>query len=148
MGKSNVLDAIQLLLEGGTVNPVDFYDLSKPISIEATFEGASPFLPLCDVKNRSKIEDRIDQADQIRIRRLTDEEHKLGKIEIQDAKDGTFGTPTGIDAALKPFLPEVIFIGALDDVSEEAEKQQEGRSRETDGPNPCTGERESPIPAR
>ena len=126
VGKSNVLAAIKLLLEGGTVGPVDFYDLTKPIIIEAILEAATSYLPLCDAKNRSKIEDRINQQGQIRIRRITDEEKKLGKIEIQDSKDGTFGTPTGIDAALKPFLPEVIFIGALDDVSEEAESSKKG----------------------
>ncbi len=90
VGKSNVLAAIQLLLEGGTVTQVDFYDLAQPIVVEATFEGAAPYLPLCDAKNRSKIEDRINQQGQIRIRRVTDEDHKLGKIEIQDDKDGTF----------------------------------------------------------
>src|SRR6266571_4085235 len=126
VGKSNVLDAIQLLLEGGSVSPVDFYDLAKPITIEAVFEAAASFLPLCDTKNRSKIEDRINEQGQIRVRRTTDEAQKLGKIEIYDKEDDTFGTPTGIDAALKPVLPEVIFIGALDDVSEEAESSKKG----------------------
>lgn len=126
VGKSNILAAIQLVLEGGTLTPVDFYDLAQPIVLEATFEGTAPYLPLCDAKNRSKIEDRINQQGQIKIRRVTDGDHRLGKIEIHDEKDGTFGTPTGIDAALKPFLPEVIFIGALDDVSEEAESSKKG----------------------
>src|SRR5260370_39860100 len=125
-GKSNVLAAIQLLLEGGTISPVDFYDLAKPIIVEATLEGATPYLPLSDTKNRSKIEDRINKQGQIRVRRTTDEAQKLGKIEIHDEAEGTFGTPTGIDAPLQPFLPEVIFIGALDDVSDEVESSKKG----------------------
>ncbi len=46
VGKSNVLAAIQLLLEGGSISPVDFYDLAKPIIVEATLEGATPDLHL------------------------------------------------------------------------------------------------------
>jgi predicted ATP-dependent endonuclease of OLD family len=126
VGKSNVLAAIQLLLEGGSLSPVDFYDLAKPITIEAVFERAASYLPLCDTKNRSKIEDRINEQGQIRVRKITDETQKLGKIEIHNPVDNSFGTPTGIDAALKPLLPEVIFIGALDDVSEEAESSKKG----------------------
>ena len=126
IGKSNILAAIRVLLEGESVAPSDFYDLSKPINIEATFEDAATYLPLCDPKSRPKIEDRINSKGQIIIRRVTDEDQKVGKIEILSEKDGTFGTPTGIDAALKPFLPEVIFIGTLDDVSEEAESNKRG----------------------
>lgn len=126
VGKSNVLTAIQLLLEGGSVTPFDYYDLTQQIVIEATFEGVAPYLPLCDAKNRSKIESRINQQGQVKIRKVSDQDHKLGKIEIYDENEGIFSTPTGIDAALKPFLPEVIFIGALDDVSEEAEGNKKG----------------------
>lgn len=126
VGKSNVLAAIRLLLEGGTTTEFDHYTKEEAIEIGGTLENASEYLPLCDDRNRTKVEERIDREGHITLRRINDETRKFGKIEIQDPKDGSFGTPTGIDAALKAFLPEVIFIGALDDVSEEAEGNRKG----------------------
>jgi putative ATP-dependent endonuclease of OLD family len=128
VGKSNLLHAVRLLLSGtsSSVALTDFYELSKRIEIEARFAGASDFLALCDEKNRKKVSDRICDDGSLRIRRCTDENSKLGKIETFDPRDGNFSTPTGIDAALRPILPEVIFIGALADVSQEAEGTKKG----------------------
>src|SRR5256885_10311489 len=117
VGKSNVLRAIDLLIDGGSLEATDAYDPAEPIVLDGTFDGATEYSVLCDPKNRSKVTDRIDSKGRIRIRRMSEAENKLGKIEINDPRDNKFGMPTGIDAAIKPLLPEIIFIGALGDVS-------------------------------
>lgn len=127
-GKSNVLNAIQILLEGGSndLSELDYYDRDRQMIIEAEFSGADRYLALCDEKNRSKIADRLVDAKSIRVRKTADRENGLSKLEIFDPRTDTFSTPTGIDAPLKVILPEIIFIGALDDVSQEAEGSKKG----------------------
>lgn len=126
VGKSNILEALKILFEGtaNDVNQENFYDPSMPIEILAHLEGVSGYLELCDEKNRTKIRDRIDEDGLLVIRRIAHAPRNLSKIEIFDASDGEFNTPTGIDAAFKVLLPEVIFIEALADVSDETRGTQ------------------------
>lgn len=123
-GKSNVLAAIQLLCEGtpSSITEEDFYDLDSPIEIRATFGDVRRHLDLCDANNRPRLAERISDRDEIMVRRISDG-RKLGKLEIRNP-DGTFGLPVGIEAALKPIIPELIYIGALDDVAEQTKGTQ------------------------
>jgi len=127
VGKSNLLEAIRVLFEGATtsVDSEDFYDPAAPLEIVAVLVGVRECLGLCDERNRPKLEQRIDANGFLTIRRVAASPRKLGSIEILDPTTGEFGTPTGIDAAMKPLLPEVIFIAALADVAEEAKGTQE-----------------------
>jgi len=126
VGKSNLLEAVKICLEGTatSVDSEDFYDLSSPIEIRTVFEGVSGYLDLCDERNRPKIQQRLDRDGCLTVRRLAAGPKKLGEIEVLDPSSGEFSTPTGIDAALKPVLPEVIFIEALADVAEETKGTQ------------------------
>ncbi len=126
VGKSNLLEAVKILLEGtaASVEQEDFYDLGNPIETRAVLDGIGGYLELCDQRNRPKVEQRIHQDGLLTIRRIAEAPKKLGDIEILDPASGEFSTPTGIDAALKPMLPEVIFIEALADVAEETKGTQ------------------------
>jgi putative ATP-dependent endonuclease of OLD family len=126
VGKSNLLEAIRILLEGSatSVDNEDFYDSESAIEIKAVLEGISLYLPLCDERNRSKIQDRITEGDLLTIRRIANAPRKLGGIEIRRPGSDEFEIPTGIDAAIKPILPEVTFIEALADVAEETKGTQ------------------------
>lgn len=129
-GKSNLLLAIKLLLEG-TPREVSLEDfrivnltIAPEICIEATVTGVdADILSLCDESHRAKITPRVvDET--IRIRRvITREGDKItvAKLTLYDPKTGTFDLPTGIEAALKQFLPEVIFIEAFKDPSDETQ---------------------------
>ena len=121
-GKSNVLEATRILLEGTAkdVSIEDFFDKGCDVEIRGTFSGARHYLPLCEQRHRTKVEARIDPQDRIVVRRTVGANTgKLSKIEIRD-DSGEFGTPTGIDAGLKSILPEVVPIMPLDDPSDEA----------------------------
>src|SRR4051794_38728830 len=83
-GKSNVLDALELLFEGtaSDIRKEDFYNAEHPIEVRAVLEGVQDFLPLCDERNRPKIEERIHDGDKITIRRLSNGPGNLTGIEI------------------------------------------------------------------
>jgi putative ATP-dependent endonuclease of the OLD family len=126
VGKSNLLEAVRVLFEGSaaSVDSEDFYDPGQAIEIIAVLGGVREYLELCDEKNRPKIEQRLAADGTLTMRRTCVAPKKLGGIEILDPASGEFGTPTGIDAAIKPILPEVIFIEALADVAEQTKGTQ------------------------
>jgi len=128
-GKSSVLLALKLLFEGTardlTENDFSIQDDQRAdqIIIEATLEGINKYLILCDERHRTKIESCVE-GDKLRIRRvvkLESSKPELGKLELWQPDKNDFGLLTGIDSALKQLLPEVIFIEAFKDPSEEAQ---------------------------
>jgi putative ATP-dependent endonuclease of OLD family len=122
-GKTNVLEAARILLEGTSkdVSSADFFDAADDIEIRGRFAGVQRYLPLCGERHRPKVEHCVDANDRIMIRRVVRTgTTTLSSIEIADPS-GEFGTPTGIDAALKAILPEVVSIMPLDDPAEEAQ---------------------------
>ena len=125
-GKSNILEAIDILLEGSkdSVTTSDFYDFGAAIEIEALFDGAARYLELVDEQNRTKMKERLDEAGGLRLRRIAKPGAGLSKIEIWDPKKKEFGTPTGIDAAIKAMLPEPIYFESLADVGDELKGTQ------------------------
>lgn len=126
VGKSNLLEAIKILLEGtaGSVDIEDFYDAALPLEVSAILEDIRPYVGLCDEKTKPKIEKRIDERGRLRIRRQAKGPKQLTEIEVEDPETGVFSTVAGIGAPLKPMLPEVISIGALADVADQAKGTQ------------------------
>jgi len=120
-GKSNILSAIKLLLEGTArdLSESDFFrrceQVAEEIILEADFEGVEAYLPLCDDRHRTKIRNCL-QNGALRIRRLAAlSPMKLSKLEIWQPSEGKYGLPTGIENALKQILPECIFIEGFKD---------------------------------
>ena len=128
-GKSNVLRAIKLLFDSSSrdFNIDDFYKEGdkyvENIYLEIELSGVSDFLELVHEKHRSKISQCIEK-DNIRLKReivRSGEQITVKKLEIWLPDKQTFGTPTGIDAGLKQIIPEIIFIEAFKDPSQEAQ---------------------------
>ncbi len=122
VGKSNVISAISFLLEGSakTINELDFNDPSKDVCITAKVENVDQFLELSVQKHREKIAKCIDEG-RLTVRRIArDKGNDVSRLELLDPSSHEFGLPTGIDAALKQILPEVIMIEAFKDPSSEA----------------------------
>ncbi|HKS81115.1 MAG TPA: AAA family ATPase [Candidatus Acidoferrales bacterium] len=126
VGKSNLLEAIRILLEGtaGSVDTEDFYDEALPLEISAILEDVRPYLDLCDERTKPKIEKRIDEFGRLRIRRQAKGPKQLTDIEVEDPETRDFSPVAGISAPLKAMLPEVISIGALADVADQAKGTQ------------------------
>jgi predicted ATPase len=124
VGKSNVLDAVEMLLDGTprSVTANEFFDTGKPFEIRAILSGVREYLPLCEQKHRTRIEERVTVENKLTIRRESRGTGELEKIQILNPADDSFTTPTGIDAGLRSLLPEVIYIRALADVADETGK--------------------------
>jgi len=128
-GKTNTLLAIKLLLEASArdVSEEDFYktDTERADTIELRGEFSVPeeYLSLCE-KHKGKIQNCIvDNV--LTVRRIISKGEggkiKVNSIELWQPDKGEFGTPTGIDAGIKQLLPEVIFIEAFKDPTEESQ---------------------------
>lgn len=127
-GKSNVLLATKLLLEASArdVAENDFYrnefEQAERIEFVGDFIVPLEYLDLCEAKHKPKIQNCI-RDNVLTIRRVitkVDDKLKVSPLELRQPENGEFSTPTGIDAAFKQFLPEVIFIEAFKDPSEES----------------------------
>jgi putative ATP-dependent endonuclease of OLD family len=127
-GKSNILLAIKLLLEASTkdVADNDFYknemEQAELIEIIGEFIVPPEYLDLCEAKHKPKIQNCIVD-DVLTVRRLitkVDSKPKAQPLELKQPESGEYNIPTGIDAAFKQLLPEVIFIEAFKDPSEES----------------------------
>src|SRR5690606_2557481 len=59
-------------------------------------------------------------GDSIRIRRKISAVDGLDKLEIWLPEEGKFATPTGIDAGLRQILPQVVYIEAFQDPTQDA----------------------------
>lgn len=124
-GKSNILDAIAVLLEGTakSVEEADYWDKTKPIVLEGEFENVGNYLALCSSdKSRKTVGDMIGADGVLRLRRSYGPgvEKPGGLVTVDAQTGGDSPLKTGIDAELKRLLPEVIYIKALADVSDEA----------------------------
>jgi len=121
-GKTNVLHAISILLEGTgkDVTREEFFDRSSDFLIEGKFSGVREYLDILDQRHRPRIEERIDDEGSITVSRVGNFAGlTLSPIQIRNTATGVFDTPTGIDAALRQILPEVVHVKALADVADE-----------------------------
>ena len=129
-GKSNILLAIKLLLEATARDVTDgeFYkgdmDNANEIELRGEFIIPPEYLVLCEERHRPRIQECI--VDNLLVVRRVISKNEMGKIEVgklqlwQPARN-EYGLPTGIENALKQFLPEVIFIEAFKDPTQEAQ---------------------------
>ncbi len=121
-GKTNVLDAISILLEGTSkdVTREEFFDWNSDFLIEGKFSGIREYLDILDPRHRPRIAERIDSEGSITVHRVGNStELTLSPIQIRNISTGVFDTPTGIDAALRQILPEIVHIKPLADVADE-----------------------------
>lgn len=129
-GKSNILLAIKFLLEASVkeISSEDFYksetEQVEKIEIIGDFIVPVEYMALCDEKHRNRIQNCIVD-DVLRVRRTIsksdNDKVKISSMEFWQPDKREYSTVTGIDAAFKQFLPEVIFIEAFKDPSEESQ---------------------------
>jgi len=127
-GKSNVLSAAALVIEGTAKDlaPHDFHEKNGVIAAEFTIEvklkGVQTNVSRMAEEHRTKLE-RYIVEDSIRLKRVGTRtpDLELSSYEIwSPAKTAFTPLPTGIPNSIKQLLPEVIYIEAFKDPSEEA----------------------------
>ena len=131
-GKSNLLSGLQWLLAPSKLTGTDFWDVTKPISVEATVVGVNgDVLDLIESRHRNKIEPFITDG-VIRIRRECAEPElavsnckvsiRNTAVESDDDDDAWSVNPTGIWPAIQRLFPTPIRIGAMEDSAEDSAK--------------------------
>lgn len=85
-GKTNLLDSMEILLEGTSkdVTDEDFFDPTTDFVIEGRFSGIKDYLDILDPRHKPRIEERIDSEGCITVRRVGHiADHILSAIQIR-----------------------------------------------------------------
>lgn len=128
-GKSNILDALVWVLKRSSLSDASFFDVTRPVKVDATISGVSDdILQALAENHRKKIEPYI-QNEQILIRReqtqpndsTTEIRLSIWDHRVSDDEKWVLN-PTGIENAIKALLPEPIRIGAMENATEDLSK--------------------------
>lgn len=130
-GKSNILRALQWVIESPNLSAEDYNDPNAPVVMSAVISGVTGQVLDGLAKNhRDKIEPFVFNGE-VKIRRTQlmpgDSRTKI-RLELfnPDVEDRWAVNPTGIPAALSAMFPDVIFIGAMEDSAEDVGKFASG----------------------
>lgn len=128
-GKTNVLKALSWVVKKNGLPTADFFDPEKPIVITAEISGiTAEVLDAIEEKHRKKIEPVVVDG-LLQIRRTQQApDAKVSDIRLEVWKLNNEGVgswevnPTGIDAAISHLFPEPLFIGAMENATEDVGK--------------------------
>jgi putative ATP-dependent endonuclease of OLD family len=136
-GKSNILSAIEWLIDAAALSSTDFNSAKEPVSVEGKITGITEILIGHMPANQQKqIKPYVDK-ETLRFRRtmLLPGAGSTAKLEVRDpAVEDDKGekawapNPTGIQQALKALFPESIRIHAMQDASDDVGKQAKGNT--------------------
>jgi len=134
-GKSNILNAITWLIKPSVLTNSDFNNPSNPVIIEGCISGITEvMLEKLDETHRKRIS-KYCINNSISIRRkqfapggsLKDITLEISNDEFSCDSDSKWEKNlTGIDTAIKAILPDLIIIGAMEDVLEDVGKSTSG----------------------
>jgi len=129
VGKTNILRALSWIIKKSSLSASDFFDPENPVIVTADLSGITPeVLNALEDNHRNKIEP-IVVDEKIRIRRkqlVPDAKTNEIQFEVETTNDADElvwkANPGGIDAAISHLFPEPIFIGAMENATEDVGK--------------------------
>ncbi len=133
VGKTNVLQAVSWFIKKRGLPSTDFHNPDNPIVVTATISGISAdVLDALADNHRKKIEPIVVDG-KLGIRRTQlKPDAKSTEIRLEVRKKNEAGelvwevNPAGIDAAISHLFPEPIFIGAMENATEDVGKFASG----------------------
>lgn len=132
-GKSNILKALNWLINKSRLTDGDFGDVEQPVSVTATITGIDEnVLEAIGANHRGKIEALLGEGDSLVIRRVQEtpataiKDIKLAVRSFDDDGNENWGNPAGIDAAIGHLFPDPIFVGAMENATEDVGKFASG----------------------
>lgn len=136
-GKSNILTAIEWLLDASALSETDFTSVKEPVSVEGTITGIlDALLATMPANQQKQIKPYVDK-ETLRFRRTMAQPGagSTAKLEVRDpavpdekAENAWAPNPTGIQQALKALFPESIRVHAMQDASDDVGKQTKGNT--------------------
>ncbi|MBL9050537.1 MAG: AAA family ATPase [Tabrizicola sp.] len=127
-GKTNILRAISWAIRKSSLSSEDFHNSAQPVEVEAEISGITEEVlhALGDV-HRPRIEPLVVDG-KVRIKRtqlIPGAPIGAIRFEVEKIEDGHriwAPIPTGIDAAIMALFPEPIFVGAMENATEDVAK--------------------------
>lgn len=130
-GKSNILTAIEWLIESSALAATDFYEPAQPLRITGIVAGISqPLLDAMPANQKNAITPYLVNGD-LTLRRTMAQPGNAAsaKLEVRDPAvpgendaDAWKPSPTGIPQALKALFPDVIRIRAMQNAADDVGK--------------------------
>lgn len=122
-GKTNLISALRFLLEGSKLTEDDFYregdQQAANVYVSATIADVEEAIGQLNTTNQTKLRPLVRNGKLV-IQKIATKTELKPSIQVQKSDDVTdWGTPTGIDAAIKALFPTVIPIETFKDPSED-----------------------------
>ncbi|MCT4558617.1 MAG: AAA family ATPase [Pelagimonas sp.] len=131
-GKTNILQALSWVIKKSSLQAADFFDTGSPVTVTAEMSGIDAnVLDALEDNHRNRIEPHVIDG-QISLRRTQLQPGvPVGQIRleiktIEDGEENWILNPTGIDQAIARMFPEPIFIGAMENATEDVGKFASG----------------------
>lgn len=130
-GKSNILNAIEWLLQPDALRSEDFNQLSAPIVMEGVIIGVTETLLDSMPRNQGNAVKPYLVSETLRIRRTMAEPGAAttARLEVRnpdvladDEAEAWSVNPTGLQSALKVLFPDCIRLNAMEDAGEDVGK--------------------------
>jgi len=128
-GKTNILNAVSWLIKKSSLPAADFNDPEKLVSVSAKIVGIDEdVLAALGDTHRPKIEPLVINKVLHIKREQSEPDAKAKDMPLQVLKQTDAGdmvwavNPAGIDAAISQLFPEPVFIGAMENATEDVAK--------------------------
>ncbi|AZB65611.1 hypothetical protein EBL87_17930 [Cereibacter sphaeroides] len=127
-GKTNIIRAIGWIIKRSSLAAEDFHRQDQPVTVEAEISGITgEVLGAIGVAHRGRIEPLVFDG-RIRIRRTqttpgqTVAAIRFEVLRSENGQNEWMINPAGIDAAIGALFPDPIFIGAMENATEDVAK--------------------------
>ena len=123
-GKTNIMRAIEWIINRASLTRDSFHREDKPVIVEAEVSGVTEeILDAIESTHKKKIEPFVVDG-RIQFKRTQDKPGQSIReihFEVHDGS-GWINNPAGIDNAISALFPDPIFIGAMEDATEDVGK--------------------------
>ena len=131
-GKTNILQALSWVIKKSALQLSDFLDPGLPVIVTAEIAGIdADLLDVLEENHRNRIEPHVINGTISLRRTQLQPDVPVGQIrmevrKIDDGEEEWVVNPTGIDQAIARIFPDPIFIGAMENATEDVGKFASG----------------------
>jgi putative ATP-dependent endonuclease of the OLD family len=125
-GKSNVLRALNWLIEGGKLPATEFGDQGAPVQISARVDGIDDGVLDALGETHRGVMGGLIAGNTMDLRRLWQTPTATAALEVSPDGQSWQSNPRGIDPAIRALFPDPIRVDAMEDAAEQMGKTTSG----------------------